>query len=165
LSLAKLLTALAAFFCFSLTASSTYIFNDLADIEADRRHPHKQGRPFAAGDLHPTGGAIIIVIFLASGLVGGAMLPGRFFTWEVTYLIIALAYSLFLKRFALVDALVLSGLYGLRLLAGSAVTQTPISRWLAGCSIFLLFFLAIVERFAQLEDQPADNDLHKKRRR
>jgi 4-hydroxybenzoate polyprenyltransferase len=68
------------------------------------------------------------------------------------YLGTTLAYSWFLKRIALVDVLVLSGLYTLRLLAGSAATQSHISDWLAGFSIFLFFSLAMVKRFAELEN-------------
>jgi len=68
------------------------------------------------------------------------------------YLVTTLAYSLWLKRIALVDVLVLSGLYILRLLAGGAATLTPISHWLAGFSLFLFLSLAIVKRFAELEN-------------
>ncbi len=68
------------------------------------------------------------------------------------YLATTLAYSIYLKRVALVDVLVLSGLYTLRLLAGGAATQTPISHWLAGFSMFLFLSLAFVKRFAELEN-------------
>ena len=59
---------------------------------------------------------------------------------------------MYLKRVALVDVVVLSGLYTLRLLAGSAATGSHISPWLAGFSVFLFFSLAIVKRFAELEN-------------
>lgn len=157
LSAGKLLAALAAFCCFSLTASSAYIVNDLLDIETDRRHPRKSQRPFAAGDLSAIGGLAIAVIFLLVGLVGAYLLPGRFFACLLIYLATTLAYSLYLKRIALVDVLVLSCLYILRLLAGSTVTQTPISHWLAGFSMFLFLSLAIVKRFAELENLRAGN--------
>jgi 4-hydroxybenzoate polyprenyltransferase/phosphoserine phosphatase len=153
----KLLTALAAFCCFSLTASSAYIFNDLLDMEADRRHPRKRLRPFAAGNLSAFAGIAIAAIFLAGGLVGAYLLPGRFFAWLLIYLATTLAYSLYLKRIALVDVLALSGLYILRLLAGGTVTQTPISHWLAGFSMFLFLSLAIAKRFAELENLRASN--------
>jgi 4-hydroxybenzoate polyprenyltransferase/phosphoserine phosphatase len=159
LTQAKLLAALAAFFCFSFTAASAYIVNDLVDIDADRRHPRKLQRPFAAGDLPAIAGVIMAAIFLVVGLTGAAMLPGRFFAWELVYLATTLAYSLYLKRFALVDVLVLSGLYILRLLAGGSVTLTPISHWLAGFSMFLFLSLAIVKRFAELKNLSAANDL------
>lgn len=161
LSAGKLLTALAAFFCFSLTASSAYIVNDLLDIEADRRHPRKRLRPFAAGDLSAFTGILIAVIFLTVGTVGAQLLPGGFFAWLFVYLGTTLAYSLYLKRVALVDVLVLSGLYILRLLAGGAVTQTPISHWLDGFSMFLFLSLAIAKRFAELENLRAANAVPK----
>jgi 4-hydroxybenzoate polyprenyltransferase len=153
----KLLAALAGFCCFSLTASSAYIVNDLLDIEADRRHPRKRLRPFAAADLSAFTGISIAAIFMLVGLTGGYLLPGRFFNWLLIYLITTLAYSWYLKRIALVDVLALSCLYILRLLAGSAVTQTPISHWLAGFSMFLFLSLAIVKRFAELENLRVNN--------
>ena len=70
-----------------------------------------------------------------------------------------LAYSTYLKRIPLVDVLVLSGLYTLRLLAGSAATGTHISHWLAGFSVFLFFSLAIAKRFAELENLNASGSV------
>jgi len=152
LSPTKLLTALAAFLCFSLTASSAYIVNDLLDIEADRRHPRKRLRPFASGDLGALSGAVLSALFLIIAFTAAHLLDAGFFAWLLLYLVTTLAYSLWLKRIALVDVLVLSGLYILRLLAGGAATLTPISHWLAGFSLFLFLSLAIVKRFAELEN-------------
>lgn len=149
---AKLLTALAAFCCFSLTASAAYIVNDLLDIEADRRHPRKSSRPFASGDLSAFFGLAVVAAFLAMALFGARLLPGEFLGWLAVYLVATLSYSWYLKRIALMDVLALSGLYILRLLAGASATQTPISHWLAGFSMFLFLSLAIVKRFAELEN-------------
>jgi 4-hydroxybenzoate polyprenyltransferase/phosphoserine phosphatase len=148
----RLLTALLAFCCFSLAASATYIVNDLLDIEADRRHPRKRNRPFASGDLSAFAGLAIVAVFLLLALSGARTLPVEFYAWLLFYLAATLAYSWFLKRVALVDVLVLSGLYTLRLLAGGAATHTTISHWLAGFSIFLFLSLAFVKRFAELEN-------------
>jgi 4-hydroxybenzoate polyprenyltransferase len=148
----RLLTALLAFCCFSLTASATYIINDLLDIEADRHHPQKRLRPFAAGDLPAVAGLGVVAAFLLAAIAGARLLPLAFLGWLLLYLGIALAYSLYLKRIALLDVVVLSGLYTLRLLAGSAATHSHISHWLAGFSVFLFFSLAIVKRFAELEN-------------
>jgi 4-hydroxybenzoate polyprenyltransferase len=148
----RLLTALLAFCCFSLAASATYIVNDLLDIEADRHHPQKRQRPFAAGDLPALTGLVTVAVFLLLAFAGARLLPWGFLGWLLLYLASALAYSMFLKRIALVDVLVLSGLYTLRLLAGSAATHSHISPWLAGFSVFLFFSLAIVKRFAELEN-------------
>jgi len=148
----RLLAALLAFFCFGLTASSAYIVNDLFDIEADRRHPQKLARPFAAGDLPAVAGVCMVAVFLALAFLGARLLPAAFTGWLLLYLATTLAYSWVLKRIALVDVLVLSGLYTLRLFAGSAATESHISHWLAGFSVFLFFSLAIVKRFAELQN-------------
>jgi 4-hydroxybenzoate polyprenyltransferase len=147
----RILAALLAFACFSASASATYILNDLLDIEADRRHTRKQRRPFASGDLSAVQGLAIAALLLLVGLAGATMLPVTFYGWLLLYLAITIAYSSYFKRVALVDVLVLSGLYTLRLLAGAAATATPISQWLAGFSIFLFLSLAFVKRFAELE--------------
>jgi 4-hydroxybenzoate polyprenyltransferase len=161
LTTGKLLTAFAAFCCFSLTASAAYIVNDLLDLEADRRHPRKRLRPFASGDLSAFTGICIAEAFFLVGLIGGRLLPGDFYGWLLVYLAMTLTYSGYLKRIALVDVLALSGLYILRLLAGGAATQTSISHWLAGFSMFLFLSLAIVKRFAELENLRASNSTPK----
>ena len=152
LRLNSMMRGVVAFFCFSLVASATYIVNDLLDIESDRRHTRKRRRPFAAGDLSALAGLAIVGLFLASALLGTRLLPAAFLGWLLVYLISTLAYSFYLKRVPLVDVLVLSGLYTVRLLVGGAATATTISQWLAGFSVFLFFSLALVKRFAELEN-------------
>jgi len=148
----RLLAALLAFACFSLTASATYIVNDLLDIESDRRHPQKSRRPFAAGDLSASEGASLAAGLLLLALVSARFLPVSFFAWLLLYLGMTLAYSAYLKRIPLVDVLILSGLYTLRLLAGSSATGTHISHWLGSFSVFLFFSLAIAKRFTELDN-------------
>ncbi len=159
--------ALLAFFSFGLCASATYIVNDLLDLEADRQHPRKRHRPFAAGDLSALAGIAVVLLFLALSLALAllvphaisALSPGRtlirphyFLLWLGVYLVTTLSYSLRLKRAVLVDVIVLSGLYTIRILAGSAATGVLVSAWLAGFSIFFFLSLAFVKRFAELEN-------------
>jgi len=158
--------AVLAFFSFSLCASSTYIVNDLLDLDADRQHPRKRRRPFAAGDLSAFAGIAIVLIFLAISAALALAIPqtvarispdlalGRpyhFFFWLVIYAATTLAYSLYLKRVVIVDVIVLSGLYTIRILAGAAATGVPVSTWLASFAIFFFLSLAFVKRFAELE--------------
>ncbi len=152
LKLPLLLHAILAFFCFSLCASATYIVNDLLDLEADRRHPRKRFRPFAAGNLQASTGLAIIIVFLAAGFSGAVLLPGAFLGWLILYLVVTLSYSLALKRVVLVDVIILSGLYTVRMLAGGAATDTAISTWLVGFSVFLFFSLALVKRFSEMQN-------------
>ncbi len=165
-NLGTLAAALIAFLSFGLCASATYIINDLLDIEADRRHPRKRRRPFAAGDLSAiTGVGVVILMLAASGAIalslprlfqamGGSEPPAHsvsFFGWLLLYTATTLTYSFYLKRKLLLDVFVLSGLYTVRILAGSAATGVPISPWLAGFSVFFFLSLAFVKRFSELE--------------
>jgi 4-hydroxybenzoate polyprenyltransferase len=149
---ASILTALAAFFCFCLTASATYILNDLLDLETDRKHVTKRRRAFAAGDLSVPAGLGISFTFLAVSAGLAHFLPATFFWYLLLYLGTTLAYSLALKRIVLVDVVVLSGLYTIRMLAGAAATGTYVSPWLAAFSIFLFLSLAMVKRFSELQN-------------
>ncbi len=148
--------AAIAFVSFSLCASSTYIANDLLDIEADRRHPKKRNRPFAAGDLSVTTGILVSLALLAGAIaIAATTLPLSFLFWLFFYLVTTLSYSLFLKRVVLVDVILLSGLYTLRMLSGAAATAVDISPWLAAFSLFLFLSLAMVKRFSELQNTRA----------
>ena len=155
-----------AFFSFGFAASATYIVNDLLDLEADRHHPRKRRRPFAAGDLSPITGLVTVVAFLCCSVLLALAIPTAvvrlspqyalgnpysFLEWLVFYAIATTTYSLHLKRSVLVDVIVLSGLYTIRILAGSAATAVPVSPWLAAFSIFFFLSLAFVKRFSELE--------------
>ena len=78
--------------------------------------------------------------------------PHYFLLWLGIYLVTTLAYSLRLKRAVLVDVIVLSGLYTIRIIAGSAATGIAVSTWLGRFSIFFFLSLAFVKRFAELEN-------------
>ncbi len=149
----SVLTAILAFFCFSLCASATYIVNDLLDIEADRQHPRKRKRAFASGNLSAASGVAIAAALLLASFAGAAfLLLHVFLAWLGFYLVTTLAYSLALKRIVILDVVVLSALYTLRMLAGAAATATYISPWLAAFSIFIFLSLAMVKRFSELQN-------------
>jgi 4-hydroxybenzoate polyprenyltransferase len=160
-----ILGAVIAFFSFGLCASATYIVNDLLDIEADRRHHTKQRRPFAAGNLSAISGVVVLITFLAISLAMMLSLPhvvslvGAPLTtwwspvaWLLMYAVTTTAYSFALKRVVLVDVIVLSLLYTIRIFAGSAASGVPVSNWLGGFSVFFFLSLAFVKRFAELEN-------------
>jgi 4-hydroxybenzoate polyprenyltransferase len=145
--------AAIAFVSFSLCASSTYIANDLLDIDSDRRHPRKRDRPFAAGDLSVLTGVLISAALLGGAIaIAAAVLPVGFLLWLLFYIVTTLSYSLVLKRAVLVDVIVLAGLYTVRMLAGAAATKVDISPWFAAFSVFLFLSLAMVKRFSELQN-------------
>jgi 4-hydroxybenzoate polyprenyltransferase/phosphoserine phosphatase len=149
---ASMLQSVLAFFSFSLVASSTYIVNDLLDLASDRSHASKRRRPFAAGDLSAVFGLGLATSLLVGGLVISLLLPAKFLGWLLVYGCVTLAYSLYFKRVVLVDVIILSALYTLRILAGAAAAQVAVSHWMAAFSIFFFFSLALVKRFSELEN-------------
>jgi 4-hydroxybenzoate polyprenyltransferase len=147
---ASLLAAVIAFFCFSFVASANYLVNDLLDIESDRHHLRKRFRPFAAGDLPVQSGVLLAVLLVAAACALLPLLPGVFGLWLLLYAAATSTYSLYLKRIAVLDVLLLSGLYALRMMAGGAATHTTISPWLTSLAVFLFLSLAMVKRFSEL---------------
>jgi 4-hydroxybenzoate polyprenyltransferase len=152
LALGPIAKVIAAFFCFSFMASANYLVNDMLDIESDRLHPAKRMRPFAAGDLFVSTGVVLALLLILASVALLPLLPHAFAGWLGVYIVATVAYSFYLKRIAVVDVLLLSGLYTLRLIAGGAATGTWISQWLAGFSTFLFLSLATVKRFSELEN-------------
>lgn len=146
-------------FQLSLAASGTYVLNDLLDVESDRHHPQKRQRPIAAGDLSPATSVAATALFLGFAFAIIRFLPVKFGVWLLVYVVSSVAYSTWLKRVPIVDVLVFSGLYTLRLLAGSSATGSHISPWPGGFSVFLFFSLAIAKRFAELENLRAANSV------
>lgn len=137
---------------FSLLASSVYVINDLLDLEADRHHPRKKFRPIASGRLQPHEGVAAVIVLLLGSLALLFLLPPAFAWVWLAYLLLNLAYSLKLKRMFLLDVLVLSQMYPLRIFAGTAATGVLASNWLIALAGSLFFSLAVVKRYAELRD-------------
>ncbi len=142
--------AILAFLAFGLCASSVYLINDLVDLPADRHHPRKRRRPFAAGELSLPWGLLSAPLLLGLSLLVSLLLPLPFLGMLVIYFVSNLAYSFYLKRVVLLDVVVLAGLYTMRIMAGSASVAIWPSHWLLALSIFLFFSLALVKRYAEL---------------
>jgi 4-hydroxybenzoate polyprenyltransferase len=149
-SVSKILAATIACFCFSLCASFAYIVNDLLDLPSDRLHPRKRLRPFASGNLRIGLGVALALGCLSLALSTSFLLPTVFRWVLLTYLLVTFSYSLSLKNRAVVDVVVLAGLYTMRLIAGSAATAIRPSFWLLALSMFLFLSLAMVKRYAEL---------------
>lgn len=140
-----------AFLCFSLTASSIYVLNDLADLDNDRRHIRKKNRPLAAGDFSLPQGLVTILFLLAVALGLSLFLNNNFFLVLVFYLVVTTLYSFFLKKIVLVDVLILATLYTTRIFAGSKACDIAVSSWLFTFSIFFFVSLAFLKRYTELQ--------------
>ncbi len=147
---AVLLTLLAALPLVGIMASGTYILNDLVDLAADRGHPTKRNRPFASGRLKLWQGFVAAPLMIVGGLVGGFLLSPSFAATMLSYLILTLTYSFWLKRMALADTLALSFLYTLRLIMGAVLAGVALSTWLMVFSMFLFVSLSLAKRHVEV---------------
>ena len=146
-----LLQAVLAYLAFGLCASSVYLLNDLLDLPADRQHPRKRARPFAAGALSVLSGALAIPTLLGIAFtLALTALPPLFSGVLLSYYILTLTYSIYLKQSAMLDVVVLAALYTLRIIAGAAATTIVPTFWLLAFSMFIFLSLALVKRYAEL---------------
>jgi 4-hydroxybenzoate polyprenyltransferase len=123
----------------------------LFDLESDRQHPRKCHRPFAAGRVPVWVGTLLAPLVMVLSFLVAALVNGPFFIWLLIYFAITCAYSWSLKRLVLVDCLTLAILYTLRIVAGAAAVNVPLSFWLLALSIFLFLSLAFIKRYAELQ--------------
>lgn len=144
------LACAVGFIAFSFCASSVYLVNDLLDIESDRHHPSKRERPFASGNLSPWWGGVVCVILLGGGFGAALALPGMFMWLLGLYLMASTAYSFGLKKRAIVDVLVLAGLYTIRIYAGAEAIGAILTPWLLAFSGFVFLSLAFIKRSSEL---------------
>lgn len=139
-----------AFLCFGLCASGVYVLNDLVDLEADRLHPRKRSRPFAAGALPLTYGLVAAPVLTIAAFGLAVLLGPRFLLVLGGYYALTLCYSFLFKRIPMLDVVVLAGLYTVRIIAGTAALRVDISFWLLSFSMFLFLSLAMIKRYTEL---------------
>lgn len=146
------LASLVAFLTFGLCASGTYVLNDLADLDMDREHPIKRGRPFAAGQLSLLSGSVAAMALISlSLLLAAAALGPLFFATLAAYVVVTVWYSRNLKRIPMVDVLALAGLYAVRVIAGGAATKIIPTFWLLAFTMFIFLSLAMAKRYSELK--------------
>jgi 4-hydroxybenzoate polyprenyltransferase len=146
----KLAASAAAFLLLGLLVSAGYLINDLADIEADRRHKSKRQRPFASGRLSPRAGIAAAVVLAAVAFAGAAFVSRGLATVLVAYFILTVGYSLWLKTVALVDVAAIATMLTLRIAAGGAAIGTGQSAWLLSFSGAFFLSLALAKRHSEL---------------
>ena len=130
-------------------ASAIYCFNDIVDVDADRRHPVKCHRPIASGAVSvPTAYALMAVLALLSALLL-LFLPQR--AGETAgivafYFLLNMAYCIWLKRHAIIDVCTVAFGFVLRILAGGMACDVAVSNWLVLMTFLLALFLSFAKR-------------------
>ncbi len=148
--LVSIVEATIAAFAFSLAASSGYIFNDLIDLEADRRHWGKKRRPLAAGTVSARQAIVLALALLGAAFAIGLLVSPLFVAVTLAYLALSTAYTLFLKRKMMVDIVALASLYILRVIAGAVAIGVRPSEWILAFSMFIFTSMALIKRYVEL---------------
>lgn len=150
LELDAVITAMAGFAIFSALSGATYLLNDIWDREADRRHPLKQTRPIASGQLDISTGAWSAAILIAGAIGAAWLLSPRLAGIAAAYVGLLFFYSTTLKHVVIVDVLAIAGGFVLRAVAGAVAVEVPIGSWLLVCTTLLALFLALSKRRHEL---------------
>lgn len=148
------LKVIFAFVAFSLAASATYLFNDIADARVDRLHPIKKSRPIPSGRLPKVVALVSASAFATSSLYISWQLSMLFFFTVVGYLSLQAAYSLGLKNLPTVDILIIATGFVIRVYAGAFVINAHLSVWFLLCVISVALFLAAGKRRAEIGSLP-----------
>jgi decaprenyl-phosphate phosphoribosyltransferase len=144
---------LVVFVAFCLAASGTYYWNDILDVEADRRHPKKSLRPIASGRI-PMGLAKVIGSVL---LVGGIGLSIVVRGWQAPtalaiYVVLTLSYSTLFRNLAVFDLVAVAGGFVLRAVGGAVASDVFMSKWFLLCTMFGSLFVVAGKRYAELRE-------------
>ena len=150
-----------AFLLFSIAAGAVYTFNDILDLEQDRKHPVKRNRPMASGRMSVKTGWIIVSLLIMTSLLFSFAFDMNFGSAVLVYVVLQLAYSRFLKNIVILDAFVISFGFILRVIAGALVIHVVISNWILVCTMLLALFLALSKRRHELTLLDNNADTHR----
>jgi decaprenyl-phosphate phosphoribosyltransferase len=139
-----------AFVTFCLLSSSSYIINDLLDVDKDRLHPTKKNRPIARGDIPEYLAAFIAIILLIVGLAVSLFTSYGFFVISLVFILLQYSYSLFFKKKAIIDIIGIALFFIIRAYAGEIVTGYHLPIWIMLTVIFLSLFIASGKRRSEL---------------
>jgi 4-hydroxybenzoate polyprenyltransferase len=154
----------AGFFLFCLVSSAVYLFNDIADVEADRNHPEKKSRPIASGKLPVNVALSAAVLLVIVAIPLGYLLSPLLALVLAAYLIINLLYSRWLKHVSILDVLIISSGFVLRVVAG-VILIYPVERfspWLYMITILFSLYIGLGKRRAEMNLLAEGASAHRK---
>lgn len=145
------LRTLAGFILFCLVSSSVYLFNDIMDIESDKKHPIKRNRPIASGKLPVSTALIFALVFITFSLGLGFRLSPGFGILATIYFLTNLTYSKWLKHIVIIDVLVIALGFVLRVASGvSLISVERFSPWLYVVTTLLALYIGFGKRRSEL---------------
>ena len=145
-----ILSAIHAFMSFCMASSSVYIINDMYDLEKDRKHPRKKGRPLAAGIVSIKEAQILVIIMIPAVFAFSFMLNYSFGLIVMAYLLNNIVYTLYVKNIVILDVMSIATGFILRVSGGAAAIGVAVSPWLLLCTFLLALFLGFSKRRSEL---------------
>ena len=149
LDTSDIIASIITFVAFCLSASSIYCFNDVVDVEADRRHPVKCHRPVASGAISMRVAYLLMASLFAASLAVASLLDSLWLTVGgilTFYWLLNISYCSKLKDYAIIDVCIIAFGFVLRILAGGAATEVTVSHWLVLMTFLLTLFLSFAKR-------------------
>lgn len=144
--------AFVGFISFSLLSSVIYIFNDWRDVEADRLHKKKKLRPLASGAISTRTAFLVAVSLLFS--MGLLLVNFNFKVLSlfplVVYGIINLSYSLGFKQIPVLELVLVSSGFVIRVIYGALIIDVELSIWILVCTGLLSTLIVIGKRRGDL---------------
>ena len=141
------------FLSFSLLASSTYILNDIKDVEQDRAHPEKKLRPLASGSLDIKVASIYAMILFFISLLIIYMVDYKLLPLFFLYFGITVLYSSKLKYVKYLDFFSITILFGVRIVIGATASSSELTTSFILFLLFMLTLISIGKKLAILNNQ------------
>ncbi|MFJ3214811.1 decaprenyl-phosphate phosphoribosyltransferase [Kitasatospora sp. NPDC086801] len=154
-------SALSVLVLFIVASSATYVVNDLADRERDRRHPVKRHRPIASGAV-PVPAAVVLAVLLYLALLAGSVAEGSAAVPVLAYAVTNICYSFVLKHISVVDVFVIATGFVLRVCAGAMAASVSISSWFLLCVFSVCILIGFGKRRHEMTSaQTGPSELHR----
>lgn len=120
---------LILYVAFCPASSAVYLINDIGDRHEDRKHPKKSLRPIASG-LIPIPIALTVAITMAIVSIGiGMWLGFQIALLIISYIVLNILYTSFIKHVLFLDVLLVGIMYGIRVFAAFIVANTYPPFW------------------------------------
>lgn len=155
----SMIQVVVAFVALSLTASGTYLWNDVLDVEADRRHPTKSSRPIAAGEVSIGLARVLGTVLLVAGVTLAFAPDWRCGIAVSVYALLTLGYSTFFKHQAVLDLMAVASGFVLRAIAGAEAAGVEMSNWFLLCVSFGALFIVTGKRYAEMREMGTGNSV------
>ncbi|WP_234122149.1 decaprenyl-phosphate phosphoribosyltransferase [Clostridium hydrogenum] len=151
------LANILVFIMFCLASSSIYVLNDIIDVEKDKLHPVKKFRPIASGKVSKLQGIILDIVLFLIILIFTYRFNFEVLIVILVYIVMNIFYSFILKNVVIIDVMVITAGFVLRIESGSIATNVELSPWIILCTILLSLFLGLNKRKSEIVALKSDS--------